>query len=151
MFPSLCGLPHPVSDHPHSVFKTQKKFKCVCIYIYIGKKKKIYIGNIWAVYLLYFIWCSVILVLSLGTTEKSPAPPSLLLQSRIYIHWWDVHVHTLKSPSDLKVKRHQLFQLLLVQHMFRWDVFYNHCFVFSRLKLWVLDSSQYGLKTQGNS
>lgn len=32
MFSSLCGLPHPVSDYPHSVFKTPKKLKWNLLY-----------------------------------------------------------------------------------------------------------------------
>lgn len=114
IFSSLCGLPHPVSDHPHSVFKTPKKLK-------------------WN--LLCFIWCSLPLIFSLGTAEKSPAESCSfsLPQPHICMHWWDVHMHTLKSPSDLKAKQYQPFQFLLVQQMFQWDVFYSHCFVFSRL------------------
>lgn len=77
-----------------------------------------------------------------------------LLYSPSHIFIYTGEMYTCTPWRALLISRPNgtsLFQLLLVQQMFRWDVFYNHCFVFSRLKLWVLDSSQYGLKTKGNS
>lgn len=107
-----------MSDHPHSVFKTPRKLKWNCLYL---------------------IWCSLPLVLLLGTARKSPAPSSLLLQSRIYIPWWDVHMQTLISPSDLKAKKYQLLQLGLVQQMFQWDVFTTTvlCFPGGNFECWA--------------
>lgn len=88
-----------MSDHPHSVFQTTTKFK-------------------WN--FLYFNFFPLPLVLSLGSTEKSLAPSSLVFLSGICIYGWDLHTHALKSPSNLKAKQSQLSWLLFLQQRFQW-------------------------------